>query len=272
MSDDIKVTVSTVYGDAYQTAIYRDRPVPQFQAVTLNTYHDIIPNTGLDDTQRQNVNYMTIGRGGHYFSDKIKHYKHKKTDANLWEPIPFVIRALDNDLTANERAKYRLRKLIEVDGVIYIAYYGMVLTDDSSDITIIEETISPDGLTTEKPTFSPSDANLYLDPNNKSVTGYPENVIYYTDSGMNISFTPNDIEELKNAGVILNNDEDYCVISEIGIYFAADVAVTNTDTYGGNTIAYLESARAVVALFIGNIYVQPTLSNAGYNIKSSISV
>jgi len=68
--------------------------------------------------------------------------------------IPFVAREVSNDLTVTERNNYRLRKLKNIDGVLYALYYMKIWYDvgdvdinvyeyDSEVLTLSEEVIPP---------------------------------------------------------------------------------------------------------------------------------
>ena len=269
MTDAITTTVPTVYGRAIQLALYKNKPAPHIPNSTLNEKLDIAASNSITADERHALNYMVIGRGGHYYEGSVKNYKHKKTDAGLWDQIPFVMRTLDNDLSEEERANYRLRRVEEHDGVTYVVYYGKVIPESSEDISITKITTGNDGSTTEDVFIATSD-NLNLNLNDRDPLGTPSNVSFHSSSGFNISLNATDIEELKNVGMILNGDEDYATISELGICFGVDQDVTTNDTLGGNDLVYVESVRTTIAMFIVQVYIQPSMNNAGFERTSTL--
>lgn len=276
MSDnkEILTAVPTVLGGLYQNATYRGKAPTPTPDVTLNTILAIRANDRLDTNDRPSVKYLVIGRSGHYYEGKIKSFKHKRTDAALWGQIPFVLRDMDNDLTDTEREKYRLRKIEEHNGVSMIAYYMRVLPEASDAIVITESTYIDAGggsVITEETTFTPSSDNAALSLSERDVIGTPGNVTYASDSNIDIEFNENDVNELRNVGMVINNDPDYASISEVALAHGVDKSVTTTETETGDVLTYTEAIMATITMFITGMYRQPSLESS-FTFQSSLNV
>lgn len=108
-------------------------PKQRKQHLTLNEIMGIPnPKTELVFTERNSdderyryqrtCNYFMVGAGGRVVSGKPSLARNYET--KLYEPIPFRCVPVSNDLSAEDRAQYRLRKVIQINGEDYVAYYA----------------------------------------------------------------------------------------------------------------------------------------------------
>lgn len=96
---------------------------------TLNEKFNIRPNEPLPSGVYPKLKYLAIGVGGANIiaGNEYRYSAHRATDAALFEHIPFVIRPIDNDLSDQEKLKYRLRKIENINSTEYICYYLKVV-------------------------------------------------------------------------------------------------------------------------------------------------
>lgn len=231
--------VPTQLANYLQVFSYLGIPFEKVENTTLNQKFDIQASTPLPANALPSLKCFTIGIGGHTYvqgSNGIplsQGLDHTSGDFGLYKHIPFVIRAMNDDLTADQRKRYALRKVIEVDGVNYYAYYAKRL--DLTDVkprmtkrTVVDgETQIDLYVPEEKTNLSPTPPSI---PNTGAVTTSGEYLA--TSAVIPLPFTENDVQELFNVAKILFGDERYAIISEFGFCTGVDQAVTITTTNG----------------------------------------
>lgn len=124
----------TLYGVSLSLAQMLGKEYVIRDNTTLNQLLDIYPTEGLLQGQYPLLQYFCIGTGGNSIVDGVDIYpysNHSPLDAGLFNMVPLVLRETTNDLTAIEAKKYRLKKIIRVDGVDYIAYYLRKINNDT---------------------------------------------------------------------------------------------------------------------------------------------
>lgn len=95
----------------------------------LDDYTDIY----LDDSEYPTLKYMGIGIGGTDTLENVSGFsfsKHSAIDGACFKQIPFVIKPKENDLSASDRDKYRLRVPMTIENRQYYAYYLKVIDKD----------------------------------------------------------------------------------------------------------------------------------------------
>lgn len=109
---------------------------------TLNAYYNVTatPPTAL----KRRICAYTIGISG---------VVDRRVDAcRLYQPIPFIARTLDDDLTLEERKGYYLRHVKQINGVLYVFYYGKQLsyigTPQVNKYLVTSGTLTPTTYTT----------------------------------------------------------------------------------------------------------------------------
>jgi len=182
------------------------------------------------------LRYAGIGISGCYNSNTgnlINTYVPSANNQDLYQPIPWRIRPLDEDLTALERAQYRMRVILTINNITYVAYYLKVLTmpmgvnlklvdvnNQVSDYTII-------------PNLTPVPVIPVGEPNtlgqNKVVAEVNAQII----------ITQEEIMEAVN--VLFEGDNRYGRISEIGIYSGEDKINVIGQAANAGTVTYTES-------------------------------
>jgi len=250
----MKNVVPTIWGNRLQNIKQQGLKYSHLPFSTINERLDIRANENVLSTDMPVQKVLCIGNGGHGHrtgSDGFpltRRIPHLPDHAALYNQIPFVLRSPDNDLTQAERRKYSLRKVVEIDGANWVAYYGRRLTIDVDQPVAIKHTVVEDGIKTVSD-YQTSNKNLYPEapdlPNTGSVSTSGEYLS--TSSTINLSFIEDDVNELINVARILYNDEDYAIISEFAICNAVDRTIT-INTPNGN-VNFEETVHCHVAFF-----------------------
>ena len=274
----MRITTRTVYGAAMQTAQYLKLPYNVQESSTLNEKFGIQASAVLSDEERHAVRYLCIGNGGHRAvvgADGIAYTTpnhHEATDAACFRHLPFVLREVTDDLSAEQRAKYALRRQETHNGREYFAYYAKRMDLTNVEVNLQKTQVDGNNQTTEP--FTPTAANL--NPQPLSETADEDNVIeasgeYVAGSAVvTIDFNEADAAELRNVAQILYGDEKYAVISEIAFVGGVDRVVTGPGP-GNNDISYQEVVAAQVATFVA-VYYQLNLQNNGFSFTADVGI
>lgn len=263
----------TIYGQVLQACQYLDIPFNLNKVNTLNTKLDVYGELDLPPNTLPKLRYIAIGNGGHSVVSKpggvvtFRRLPHRVKDAALYNQLPFIVREMNNDLITSERAKYALRKIIEVDGVNYIAYYLKRL-DLSDTSAVIKHAITENG-TTNVSEFTPSNADLNPTPpeyiaDGTNVTRAEE---LYTEALINVVFTKADRDEFMDVIRLLYNDEDVSIISELALCSGVDRQVT-VNTPSGD-LNYNEAIGVQVNHHI-QVFRSMKEDNNGFTVKVNV--
>lgn len=250
--------VPTQLSNNLQVSNFLGTPVEIYPNSTLNQKFDIQANAVLSQNIQPHLLFYTIGNGGHTYtigpneiplSDTLDH---SSGDAGLFKHLPFVLRAMDNDLTPTEQARYCLRKIIPVKNVNYYAYYGKRLNMAGVKPRSVKRTIV-DGQT-ESDDYEYTDANLSpkpsLIPSTEAVT--TGNEYLAVTAIVPMPFTEEDVNEMYNVAEILYGDRRMAVISEFGFCTGinADVSVNTTS----GSVTFKEVIGAQITAIISGHY------------------
>ena len=250
----------TVNGVYLQNCLYQHLPFNMLPNTTLNEALNIQSGVAPGQGVYPKAAYFGIGNGGikaTTTSDglvKIQASDHYGDHAGFYRQLPFVMRALDNDLAVVERARYALRR-IETHNYTQYAVYYLRRLDMTNVVPELQTLNIVDGITTVT-AYSPTSGNLNPTPPLVQSTGVNTvNGVFITASSKNIIvFTANDIAELVNVSNILFNDPDYAIISEIGIVAAVDKTV-NVPSEGNTVISFNEVISAQIVSFINTTII-----------------
>lgn len=207
--------------------------------MTLNHQHNVYPNN--KPSTNPKIRYFGIGIGGRYTVDDealTSAYKPSTDEAGLYRQIPFRLVPIDEDLTNEERAMYRMRKRETHYGLEYYAYYlkNIEFTEGIKLVRINPKTHI------EEP--------YELDPTKLTPTGKKPPTSGTTDATVTeikarvkaqITFTGKEVLEVIN--VLFKGDTRYAVVSELGLYAGIDELVNATSSSGA-PISYTESVYA----------------------------
>jgi hypothetical protein len=250
--------VSTIQGSYLQTCHYLGIPYVLDKNTTLNTKFGIFADEDIGDYVMPKVQYMAIGNGGHKVisaADNIPRLNpilHSPKHAALYNHIPFILRPVDQDISDEERINYRLRCMITVDNLPYIAYYLKKL--DLSDLIItIEYRNVADGVTVVTP-FISSVGDLAPVPINLSPNQLltPNGDYLAVSARIPFSMNENDIAECMSACRIIYGDESFAVISELALCSGIEREVIGT--FNGIRNEYIDSVAVQITTFMGVLY------------------
>lgn len=248
-------TARSIFGAYLQTCQLVGLPFVLAPNTTLNEKLNIQANLVPAANDMPHMRYVAIGNGGHRMqagADGMaipKPIQHRSTDAELFNHLPFVLRDLANDLTAQERVNYGLRRIETHDGNSYIAYYLKRL--DLSAVVPKMEYNAVANDTTTTTVFVPNSSNL--NPTPPAINNSGANTVtgdFVTASAkIPFLFTSNDVDEYLNVCRVIYGSEDYAIISEIALCSGLDRTVSVSSVNSG-TFNFNEVIAAQVVSFI----------------------
>lgn len=250
--------VPTQLSNYLQVSSFLDTPFQQFEDTTLNQKFDIQAGALLPPGSRPALKFYTIGIGGHGYTmgpnsiPLSQVIDHSSGDAGLYRHLPFVLRPINDDLTAGERSRYCLRKIIEVDGVNYVAYYGKRLNMTGVIPKMTKRTIVDDQTVIEEYVYT--EANLSPTPPEIPNTGAvtTSNEYLATSAIIPMPFTEADVAELYSVAEVLFGDRRMAVISEFGFCTAVDADVSINTPAGA--VTFKETICAQISTIISGHY------------------
>lgn len=282
MADAIKHVTRTIYGSDLQTSQtlkipYRIREfttinealnVPEivpYQPNPLTAGAQVPPSYNAEtDTSGLAVRFWCIGNGGHSMVTKgekgiplIISNAHRSNDACLYDLLPFAVKPIDQDFTREQRANYRLRKILFIDGEYYAAYYARKLPTQQLASKMLHTKIQSGIAATVE--FIPSINNLK--PVKPTIGQENDGSYLSVSSSIVIDFTEQDVNLLKESCEILYGSADFAIISEIAVCSGIDKVVqqeyplngTQTSTNISNQ-NILEAVGVQVSCFMNTFY------------------
>lgn len=287
----------TVYGAYLQTCRVLLRPLDIKENSTINEamsdsvkipFQPSVLSAGLqepepfdsvNDSNKINIGYVVIGNGGHVSSITANDTTymdfniHQSTDAAPFKLMPFVCRPIDSDISDSERVNYRLRKVLEIDGELYVAYYAKRLDFSNSDVNMVLST-SVNGETTYAP-FNPTVNNLRPLPIAPGIEN--DGTKTFAVAKTIFRFSDKDIMYLTEACVNLYGSANEAIISEIAFCSGVDKKIVRSYPHTGSSASdssignrNLNEAVAVqVACFV-NTYYQANFGINGLEIAFDI--
>lgn len=250
--------IPTQLANFLQVVSFVGLPFEKKPNTTLNQKFGISADALIAPSAVPSLKCFTIGIGGHSYTTGAngiplsQGIDHSSGDFGLYHHIPFVIRPINDDLDATTRKRYCLRKIIDVDGTNYYAYYGKRLSKDGVAAKMTKRTVI-DG-TTEVEEYVPTEENLSpvapAIPNTGVATTSGEYLA--TSCILPMPFTETDVKELYNVAEILFGDSRYAIISEFGFCTGIDADVL-VNTPAGN-VSFSEVVACQIAAIISGHY------------------
>ena len=268
MTTQVQAIQRTAYGALLQSCLYYGIPYPIIPNSTLNDALGINATINPAPTDVQNINYYAIGIGGSSITpgsggapNLVTILPHKSRDVAPYYQIPFVLRALTNDLTPTQVAGYRLRKIITIAGVQYAAYYIKAIDKTSATAELMYNSVSSGGVTTST-AFTPDSQDMAPIPPALDSSGV---IISSADSISasiisNLTFSTFDITEILNVCSIMLSNPNYAVITEIAVCSGVDKTLTGT--FNGSLLNYTEAVGVTVNSFMSTDLPLPFLNQA----------
>lgn len=249
----MKTSVRTIYGALVQSAGRWGGNLRILPNSTLNQKFAVHADAYPYDGERVVTKYLGIGIKGIDIElvrglYKINFRNYLPSMASLFEHVPFLMRRVSEDLTPQERARFRLRVIREYNGVFYACYFLRVLEDDgvpaiSEKRITINGTIIPNVWEPTLADLNPSP--IVIDPNQQIANG---NEHLAASKKMQLVFSPADIQEIISAITIIYGDPGFAELSEFGLFSGVDRSVPGD--FNGMTQNYTEAIYAQVNDFL----------------------
>lgn len=228
------------------------------------------------DVDNIELGYVCIGINGHRSitdSNNISlnvPVEHLATHCGLYQITPFAVKPLDNDLSDTTRRKFRCRKVLNIGGVLYAAYYLRKLDTTQTPSSIILNQVD-NGVKTST-IWKPSVNDLRPV---KPTIGYQNDASYITvSSNLSLTFEEEDIALYQEACELLYGHRHYS-ITEIGYCTAVDKPVVRQYPASGSqtpsTVVANRGLHEVVAAQIA-YFVSTELNPSVYNKRFTWSV
>ena len=260
----------TALGIAIQASKLLKRPYSYARYTTLNEYYDINANAHLDLAESPDVKYFSIGRGGHraHVDDTntpvMDPISHEATHTGPYQGVPLVLRQLNDDLNAEYRARYALRRKETHNGVEYWAYYLKRLPEVNIPPEVIHDN-TKDDITTSK-VFVYTNDDLHPTPADLPAEGVvvTSSDIIRISSRVEISLTAFDVAEFYKVNKILFGSEQRSILSEILICAGVDKDV-KIETSDSASVNFKEAVGVQVVTFVST-FVNLIDFNQGFRL------
>lgn len=267
-------TQRTIYAAYNQTCKELGFPITFPEYTTLNQALNIQYPYDYPADPDPILQYAVFGNGGNTFAQTTNGLntpipiQHLATDANLYNLLPLVLRETNNDLTPEEMAGYRLRTTMTINGVEYIAYYGLVLNTSTLAVTMNSLQTSNGESTTSL--FVPNASNLNPTPQNLTSLSVNTLTADYVNvnSLLPLLLSEAQVSEFINACNIIYGSPTAAVISEIGLCSGFDITAPGTSN--GANITYTEAVGVQVNSFVNCYYAMYYSQQNGLNLTFNV--
>ncbi len=273
-----QIITATGMGICINIACATGRPVTIPQFTTLNEVYGILvdESLGQQDGKSFNLRYYGVGVRGSQCAGTTSQgitrmvvNQHMPIDGNAFTPIPLVARQMDNDLTDEERKKYRTRTIKNIDGVDHILYWTKLMGfEEFNPVLKLAEKDEVTGNESVED-YIPKQEDLNPEPIDLSNIGsVPVSNQYINATGkVDLSFVSDEMEELKNACRILYGDAGIAALSEFYIAFGRETMTEGKIGKGGTGfVRYNELLSTVIAYHITETHARDTNANNALNL------
>lgn len=250
----MKNTVRTIYGAYLQNCMfYGEQPVIMPNS-TLNQKFDVAKDQLLKKGEFPIGQYIAIGLNGATREPNAngrlvtKYREYIPSWGSLLEYFPFIMRPLAQDLTPDERAFYRMRKILMVNGEPHAAYYLRRLDLTKSNTEVSKQIRTPGqgvSVSAWEPTLADLNPTPLTMPLNSTHTTTEEYLV--VNRRIELNFTENDVQEILNCANLLYNDEYVADITELAMVTGVERMVPGN--FNGIQSNYMEAIAAQVSDF-----------------------
>ena len=249
----------TIFSSHIQTCRLLDKPFTVLPNSTLNQKFNLFAEQVPATNEYPKLGYIGIGNKGTTYELVSGNYllttgiPHLARHASNYNFIPFLIRPIADDISAQERLKYRLRVPTTIAGVQYVAYYLRTL-NLTNVIPTVELRNVNDGVITNTP-FTPSLSDLSPEHpvlSNPDLNN-PNGDYLVSTAKITFLLDQEDIINIMEACEILYGDPRYAVINEICLVTGIDKI--QSGIFGGTSSNYTDVIAAQVAAFISQNHI-----------------
>lgn len=232
-------------------------PVEYVAGSTLNNKHQIFPNMGMSASESARLIGISFGVGGVTYStvgtrSRQTTTPHTPKDGAAFEGLPACIRALDNPLTPQERARYGLRQVRDVNGVPSEVYHALRMNFRDAVIKMQKRTQANGSITNEN--FVPAADASVLSPVPTVVATENVNPLQgqslLATARLEIALDAFIVAELLNAAQTLFGSEDDAYLTEIQLLQGVERQVDGPTGQAGVTTSYTEMIACQVGQHI----------------------
>lgn len=263
-------TVRTAIGALIQTAQKHNLPYEYPPNSVMNQILDVFPDRLPASNRIPYSQYIAMGDGAlsaTFAADntlELWPIPHSPRHTGLYSQRPFVLRPYNQDLNTQERSRFRMRKIIDLGGNKYVAYY-LRRMDFAQTQARLEYRVISNGTVTSQPWAPTADDQKpkrpTVNPGEVYVTG--DDYIAATAKSK-LVFTAWDIKEMINVSNILLGTNKIMTISELAVCSGLDETVTGD--VNGSMIQYQESMGVQITDFISTL-LPPVYNEAGASIN-----
>jgi hypothetical protein len=248
-------TRRTIAASLLQTAQFFKVPMLYQANSMLNEKYDFSKTIRPPAGQYPYANYFQFGRNGFYCQPggdgvpEIRSYVHEPVDGGLFEGMPFVLRDLNNDLTATQREMYAGRAILRVGSTDKIAYWLCKL--NKTDSSVLPFIVTPDATEDIRDPFIPNSSTLSPTPTKPTIDAI--NVVTgkygVVECKIKMILTQWMIDELLNVKQLLTGNS-VLDVTEIAIVHGYPQNVTSN--ISGTSVTYEEAIVAQISAFFPN--------------------
>lgn len=200
-----------------------------FQALTqttlnskYNNYHEMIP------TKLPRLQYFGLGIKGFVNADDgilSTPYLPSNKELDLYLPIPLRCVPIDEDLSATERALYRMRVRQTINGSPYYCYFLKKLNQIDNTVQLTQT----NPITGEQEPYEFVASDLTPTPAVPSTSGEQSGEVTTANISFRVGMEYLGSEVFEAINAIYGGDLRYAKISEFGLYSGEDQVVTGYD-------------------------------------------
>jgi hypothetical protein len=195
--------------------------------LTINAKRSVEAETGFSASGKPQVLWFGIGNGGKYNVDGGNLSQPNEplaVNMDLYSPIPIRVVPEDQDLSALERANYRMRTKVTIDGTVYVQYWlkKLTFTDSEVDFFITDSEGDVSDYSLDAANLSPTAP----DPDDPGLVNNSASKVT-AQVAASLAVTGEEIAEYVN--VMEDGNAAYAFVSEVGLYMGEDRTVSTLD-------------------------------------------
>lgn len=215
------------------------------------------------DSINSKMQYFAIGSGGHFNvtnatngRPKMGTKPHIGRQTGLFDIMPFVVKPVEDDLSPDDREKYRCRKIVEINGRYYAAYFLRRIDLAAYPIT---QTIvkKENGVETTVP-YKPTLNDMVM--KDFPISGENDGTYIRTLIQVDLTFDATEAQYLREVANLWYGNPDDAIISEIAICSGVDKVITKRYPPAGSA----QTAQAISSSLKEAVAVQLDISESLY--------
>lgn len=227
-------------------------PVPLEDNTTINQMLGILPEATPTANERLSFGYIGFSNTGTY-QETIKGVNvlldipNTFTDTGMYSLLPLVGRELTDDLTAEERAKFRMRRVEATDVGQRVFYYLRKVDVSNAVVRRVSRSIVNSVKSSPAPIVH-SVGDLYPVPKSPAllVEAAKATTSEYagTTAVVEIVFSPEEIVEIVNACDLKYGDPATALLTKMGLFVGCDRAIQGTED--GSGVSRVEAIQTML--------------------------